>query len=576
MRSCPCRSHRPAWLLAAVATLMLLLPPTDAHALGAAVGGLGGIDSKQRLWLAAFGGLSLGLALGLILWELRSRNLAVAVRRLIDLAIGLDGRFPEETKRGAAQAELARLSDEILYTAQKQGRERREATEQLTAWESRFAAALDALFVLDGAGRITAINPAAERLFKVKADETLGKALSDVMLPPAHRSPDNAAFASDLATGKAQGRCQELVAQRSDGRQFPVEVSIGEFGTGEQRGHIAIARDISLVRRARAELSRLREQSVAENARLREELETLKRERRAAAAPVPAGGPRRPELALHLRSKSPPFTIEATCGEALRKLAARAERRGLGFRYEDGEVHGLALIGDGARLRRVLINLIDSMIRVAERGELIVHLSSVASEDNRVDLAVNVMATGMTGEQAARMVKPFVSQHLAARREAPVHRGRDRDERQIDFLGTQVTLACGAATGVRFSFCLRFEADLTDVAFDLTALPAAAPAKVAPQAAGGDGARLQLEFARSAARLRKNADKANLIALWAEAHRLNGTWQRHGGRDAIGLVSALSHTARGGDATNAVLLARRLADALDAAAQASARTQAVA
>jgi hypothetical protein len=48
-------------------------------------------------------------------------------------------------------------------------------------------------------------------------------------------------------------------------------------------------------------------------------------------------------------------------------------------------------------------------------------------------------------------------------------------------------------------------------------------------------------------------------------------WKRHGGRDEIGLVTALAHTARGGDATNAVVLARRLADALEEAARVSSR-----
>jgi hypothetical protein len=62
-----------------------------------------------------------------------------------------------------------------------------------------------------------------------------------------------------------------------------------------------------------------------------------------------------------------------------------------------------------------------------------------------------------------------------------------------------------------------------------------------------------------------------MMALWAEAHRLKDVWKRHGGRDEIGLVTALAHTARGGDATNAVVLARRLADALEEAARVSSR-----
>ncbi|MDH4181928.1 MAG: hypothetical protein OEV46_07935, partial [Betaproteobacteria bacterium] len=113
--------------------------PTDAHALGALLTNLGGIDSKERLWLAAFGGLSLGLAFGLFAFELRSRSLAVAVRRLIDLVVGMDGRF-DDTRRESVTTELRRLSDELMFAAQRAARERRESDQRMSSWEALFAA----------------------------------------------------------------------------------------------------------------------------------------------------------------------------------------------------------------------------------------------------------------------------------------------------------------------------------------------------------------------------------------------------------------------------------------------------
>ncbi len=77
----------------------------------------------------------------------------------------------------------------------------------------------------------------------------------------------------------------------------------------------------------------------------------------------------------------------------------------------------------------------------------------------------------------------------------------------------------------------------------------------------------EADFKRAAVRLRKNAERINLGALWAEAHRLTAAWQRHAAAGKMngdaGLVSALSHAARGGDTTSAILLARKLADALE-------------
>ena len=572
-RHCACVA-----VLLSLAAGVLAFLPGDALAVGRTLQGvgLGAIDSKQRLWLAAFGGLSLGIAFGLFAFELRSRSLAVAIRRLIDLVVGMDGRFPDDARRKAAAVEVARLSDELMFAAQRAARDRREVEQKMASWEALFAAALDAMFSLDAQGRITYINPAAERLFKVNADEAAGKLLSDVMLPPTHRSPDNAAFANDLATGKAQGRTQELVAQRGDGRQFPIEVSIAEFGSGDNRGFVAIARDISQVRRGRAELSRMRQQLASTESQLRSELEAIKRDRVPAAVAPATSTPATdvvPASTVTATEREAAFTVEDVCGEAIRKLAARAERRGLRFRYEDSELQGMTLLGDAGRLRRVLITLVDSVVRTAEAGEIVVHLATVAGEGRRIEFFAEVTATGMTEADAAKLVKPFLNETVT-RSDTLGYPGRAELHRSIDLLGTRVAMKTAAGAGASFAFQLRYEVDLSQITIDLSALPAPVTPRHHAEgrpASANDPAKLHQEFSKSAARLRKHVEKPNLIALWAEAHRLKDVWKRYGGRDDIGLVSALSHTARGGDATNAMLLALRLADALDAAARVSHR-----
>jgi hypothetical protein len=77
---------------ATVLALLLLTASGEAHAARAWLHDLGDLSPSQRLWLAAFGGLSLGLAFGLMAFELRSRAIAIALRRLTDLAAGVDGR----------------------------------------------------------------------------------------------------------------------------------------------------------------------------------------------------------------------------------------------------------------------------------------------------------------------------------------------------------------------------------------------------------------------------------------------------------------------------------------------------
>ncbi len=510
---------------------------SDSLASDAWLGAFSEMDLHRRLWLAALGGFSLAAAFAMLAFELRSRRISIALRRLTDLAASVDGRLPEETRRRRVSSELARLSDEILYSAQRMGRERRELARGTASWEAIFAAALDAAIVLDRVGAITHINPAAERLFRVIATEVIGKLLVDVMLPSTHRSPDNANFASDLAGGRASGRRQELVAQRRDGRQFPLEVCVAEFNNGEHIGYIVSARDISAHRRLRAELARARE--IQPDASVKS---------------APRGA----------------YTLEEICGEPIRRLAARAARKGLRFRYEDTELQGLALIGNAARLRRVLANLIDSAVQACEAGELIVHLALIPLEERELRLSASVTATGMTDEQAATMMQPYVVQPFAS-----VGPSGAVTDRRIEFFGARVMVARAAGGGVSFQFNQRFEADLSRVTIDLsTAVATGAKADEQPGPAPSENVSPQerADFSRAAARLRKNADRTNLGALWAEAHRLTGAWQRYtrsgssNGGGNSGLVSALSHSARGGDAVNATMLARRLANELEVAA----------
>ena len=518
-----------------IVALLALGLAADVSAANAWSGAFGEMDLHRRLWLAAIGGFSLAAAFAMLAFELRSRRISIALRRLTDLVASVDGRLPEETRRQRIATELTRLTDEILYSSQRMNRERRELAGKAAAWEGIFAASLEASIALDKTGLITHVNPAAERLLRVSSEEIVGKPLVDVMLPPTHRSPDNANFASDLAGGRASGRRQELVAQRRDGRQFPLEVSVAEFKNGIEIGYIVSARDISTHRRLRAELARARE--IAPDASVKS---------------APRNG----------------YTLEEICGEPIRRLAARAQRKGLRFRYEDTELQGLALIGNAARLRRVLANLIDSSLQVCESGELIVHLTLIPLEDRELRLSASVTATGMTDDQAATMVQPYVVQPFASSGLSGA-----ATDRRIEFFGARVMVARAASGGVTFQFNQRFEADLSRLSIDLSAtVPTNTPVAVAdaprdPDSAAPQSSNDRADFKRAATRLRKNAEKINLGALWAEAHRLSGAWKRHAATGAVngdtGLVSALSHAARGGDTSSAVLLARRLADALE-------------
>lgn len=513
-------------------------------------------DAKERLWLSALSGLMLGLAIGLMIYELRTRSTAIALRRLTELASSLDGRMPDESRRQRLPVELERLTNEVLYTARRVAKERKEYDERHAAWDAQFAASLDAMLVLDAAGRISQMNPAAERLFRIKADETIGIALADILLPPQHRPLDNAAFMQDLAAGKAQGRRQEIVVHCAM-RQFPIELAIADFTNGEERGLIATARDISTHRQTRADLKRVREQADRLQARLRNELAT----RRVLRDPRDLADPSAESAVPLETSHSAPFTADEVCGDAIRRLALKAERKRLGFRYEDSEVQGLGLIGDATRLQNVVVELVERVIRTVDSGEIVVHLAAVSTDGQSIELSVRVIATGMSAEQATRVGRALSPPERKGVGTSSRLRAQPRDL-VIDVVGTAVAVRSQDGRGTRFAAKLHYAADLSRVSIDLGAPER--PAASASADAGGLDPQLVAEFVRAALRLRQNAEKLNLGALWAQAHRLTEVWLPRASAAQAGLVTALAHTARGGDAANARHLARRLADALDA------------
>jgi PAS domain S-box-containing protein len=539
-------------LLAALLVLALGLAwPEPAHAFVRSLGVQP--DSRERLWLAAFSGFALGLALGLMVYELRARGLSIALRRLMDLAASIDGRTAEETRRGSIKQELERLSDEVLYSARRRTKERKEFDAQATGWQAMFAATLDPMFVLDAAGIVKDLNPAAERQFKITAADAIGRHLADLLFPLPNRSLDNAAFMQDIAAGKAIGRRQEMIVHCGT-RQFPVELAMAEFHVGEERGLIATARDISGQRQTRADLKRVREQADRLQARLRAELAS-RRIVRATAEQLPATN-----VVPVAATGGTPFTLEDACGDVIRRLVVKAERKGLGFRYEDSEVQGMGLIGDANRLRTVVSELIDGVVRHAASGEIIVHLSALSTDERSIELTANVAATGMTDDESTHIGRPLNLPHGKGGSAKSKARANSC-ERTVDVAGVETQVVTSLDRGAVFTARMHYAVDLSRVSIDLGAL--AGVAAPAPDDGGDVDPRLVAEFARAAARLRHNAERGNLGALWAQAHRLKEVWLPRAPLSEAGVVSALAHTARGGDAANACMLARRLADALD-------------
>ncbi|NNJ26508.1 PAS domain S-box protein [Alienimonas chondri] len=144
--------------------------------------------------------------------------------------------------------------------------ERRQRERDLKTSEARKAAvldsALDGIVSIDHAGCVLEFNPAAERMFGHTADDARGRELAELIVPERFRDAHRRGIARYLETGEGPvlNRRVELTAVRSDGTEFPVEVSITPVAGDGPPTFTGYIRDITERKRA--------EQDEAERVRL--------------------------------------------------------------------------------------------------------------------------------------------------------------------------------------------------------------------------------------------------------------------------------------------------------------------
>ena len=138
--------------------------------------------------------------------------------------------------------------------------ERKQLEETQRAIEQRFQrlveVSTDAFIAMDGQGVITEWNRQAEVIFGWSREEVLGRRLVETIVPPSFREGHNAGLARYLATGEGPvlGQRLELEGRRSDGVEFPVELTIWAIGSGPTVQFNALLHDISERRRQEEEL----------------------------------------------------------------------------------------------------------------------------------------------------------------------------------------------------------------------------------------------------------------------------------------------------------------------------------
>jgi formate hydrogenlyase transcriptional activator len=132
----------------------------------------------------------------------------------------------------------------------------KDASEHVQAlFKKLFVASPDAIVVTASDGRISAVNPATERLFGYSHTDLIGN-LVEILVPerfrrqhPGHRS----AYAAKPSV-RPMGTGLELFGLRKDGTEFPVDIMLSPVETGGEHIVLAVVRDITDRKKAESAL----------------------------------------------------------------------------------------------------------------------------------------------------------------------------------------------------------------------------------------------------------------------------------------------------------------------------------
>lgn len=129
--------------------------------------------------------------------------------------------------------------------------ERKKGEQILQESQNRLAnileSAMDAIITVNEDQLLVMVNPAAERMFGFEGMDVVGRPLNELM-PARFREKHTdliRSFGQTNVTARSMGKMGTLWGRRSNGEEFPIEVSISQIKVSGQKLYTAIIRDIT-------------------------------------------------------------------------------------------------------------------------------------------------------------------------------------------------------------------------------------------------------------------------------------------------------------------------------------------
>jgi PAS domain S-box-containing protein len=158
--------------------------------------------------------------------------------------------------------QLTHLAGPIVLTVTRDATARQAAEkasrQSRTMFERFYEQSPDAIIVVDEIGKIDRVNIKAEALFGLPRERMLGQSI-EMLVPERFRDRHVAHRVNYMKDPKTRpmGTDLQLLAQRADGSEFPVDIMLSPIEIEQRRVVLAVVRDITERRRAEAHVQLL-------------------------------------------------------------------------------------------------------------------------------------------------------------------------------------------------------------------------------------------------------------------------------------------------------------------------------
>jgi len=170
--------------------------------------------------------------------------------------------------------------------------------------------------------------------------------------------------------------------------------------------------------------------------------------------------------------KSEPFDLDESIEMVEEMIRGRSEARALYFNLErEGELPRFA-VGDGHRLRQVLLNLLGNAVKYTDHGGMT--LKVTALPENKIRFEVADTGDGISPDDQQRIFQAFYQTLDGAARQEGAGLGLAISQEYVQLMGGELQVESRIGMGSRFSFTL-----------PLPAATGSLPARVTPRRVAG-------------------------------------------------------------------------------------------